>query len=141
MSELLLSYIRKTQKAIKHLNYSYDQVKLLSSNVEKLSEADLAQWEAFAARLAKVIDLYLTKYIKAKILLSDPAFDGSLRDQVNLAEKMRLLNDTDRWVALRGLRNQTAHEYEEEDLSAFFERIRTEAPWVIVEISKSADFI
>lgn len=141
MSELLLDYIRKTQKSLKHLSYSYTQVQSLNTDAEKLSEADLAQWEAFVARLAKVVDLFLTKYIKAKVLASDPAFEGSLRDQVNLAEKMKLLGDADRWIALRGLRNQTAHEYEEEDLAAFFERVRLEAPWVVSEISRNTDFV
>lgn len=140
MSELLLGYVRKTKKALKHLNYSKDQVLKLNANTEELSEAELAEWEAFAARLAKVIDLFLTKYIKAKVIESDPAFDGSLRDQLNLAEKMNLIIDADRWVALRGLRNQTAHDYEEEDLSAFFKRIRDEAPWVMSQILSSPDF-
>ncbi len=140
MSEPLLDYVRKTKNALTHLSYSKDQVQSIGTNAELLSESELAEWEAFAARLAKVIDLFLTKYIKAKVIESDPAFDGSLRDQLNLAEKRNLIIDADRWVALRGLRNQTAHDYEEKDLSAFFKRIRDEAPWVITQILSSPDF-
>jgi hypothetical protein len=95
--------------------------------VKSLSEDQLETWESFVARFSRVVDLFLTKYLKARVLVDDPAFDGSLRDFCNLGEKMQLLDSADEWIKLRELRNTAAHEYEEEDLAGFFTRLRHES--------------
>jgi hypothetical protein len=71
-----------------------------------------------------VVDLFLTKYLRAVVLQDDPGFEGSLRDFVNQAEKIRLIGSAQRWMAIRELRNITAYEYAEEELSGYFERTR-----------------
>jgi hypothetical protein len=78
----------------------------------------------------------LTKYCKAKVLENDAGFDGTLRDFVNQAEKMALVDDADKWMDFRGIRNSVAHEHEEDDLGAFFEGVRNAAPVVLLIKSK-----
>jgi len=78
-----------------------------------------------------VIDIFLTKYIKLKVLINDPGFDGTLRDYLNHAEKMRILNEPEKWMALRELRNIQAHDYTEDDLERFLTSLELESEFVI----------
>ena len=78
---------QKLLKALRHLEYSYKKVQNLPENIEKLDEEALETWESFAARFARVAEIFLTRYLRTVALLNDPGFSGTLRDLVNLAEK------------------------------------------------------
>ncbi|HXW53301.1 MAG TPA: HepT-like ribonuclease domain-containing protein [Myxococcota bacterium] len=118
----------KLKKALAHLDYSYKKIASLPTNVEKLDEEMLETWESFAARFGRVCDIFLSRYLRTLVLIEDPGFSGTLRDFLNLAEKMRLINDAKDWLALRELRNIAAHEYSEKDMSIFFEALRNNCP-------------
>lgn len=117
-------YAKKLKKALEHLRYSRDKVRRLPTDASKLDEEQLETWESFSARFSRVVDLFLTKYLRAVVLQDDPGFEGSLRDFVNQAEKIGLIASAQRWMAIRELRNITAHEYAEEELSGYFEQAR-----------------
>lgn len=121
----------KLLKAIDHLEYSYRKILLLPATLESLDEEMLETWESFAARFSRVSDIFLAKYIRASVLLDDPGFSGSLRDFLDQAEKLGVIEDVDSWMGIRELRNISAHEYTEKDLSIFFNRIKQEAPRLI----------
>ena len=48
------------------------------------------------------------------ILLGESAETLTMIDKLNLLEKLKLIEDKQRWLELRELRNQIAHEYPEE---------------------------
>lgn len=127
-TELLNSTHQKLLKALKHLDYSYNKIIHLSAAVDEINEENLETWESFAARFAKVADIFLSRYIRAYILNKDPGFEGTLRDFVNQAEKLGIIDNVRDWMAIRELRNITAHDYSENDLTQFFIRLTTEAP-------------
>ncbi len=129
--KLLKEQRRQIDKALGHLEYSYKKVQKLSPDPKKLDDEDLETWESFVARFARASDLFLSKYIRTAILQGDPAFRGSFRDFLDQAEKMGLVDQADAWMAVRELRNQSAHEYSEEKLAALFEAIRKEAPLLL----------
>lgn len=129
--QLIESYRRKLVKAIGHLEYSYQKTLKLSAHPGQMDDEVLETWESFTSRFARVVDLYLTKYLRAKVLSDDPGFDGSLRDFLNYAEKINLISSADHWMELRGFRNLIAHEYEEAELGKNFESLRHFAPEVI----------
>ncbi len=124
-------YARKLKRALDHLRYSYKKVKGLPSDPSKLDDEQLETWEGFSARFARVVDLFLTKYLRSAVLKDDPGFDGTLRDFVNQGEKLGLIASADRWMAIRELRNITAHEYTDEELSDFFKKSRKQAEEVL----------
>jgi len=129
LQTLISTYERKIHKALEHLEYSHKKIQNLAST--PLDEEGLETWESYTSRFSGVVDIFLTKYLKARVLAEDPAFDGTLRDFCNVGEKMGLIDSAESWLAFRELRNATAHEYEESDLSGFFERIRKETPKVL----------
>lgn len=118
----------KLIKAIGHLDYSYAKVLKLPTELAQLDEETLETWESFAARFSRVADLFLTKYLRACILLQDPGFSGTFRDMLNQGEKLSIVDNIEPWMAIRELRNISAHEYTDKDLSAFFNRLREETP-------------
>ena len=121
----------KLIKAIGHLEYSYLKVLKLPTELDKLDEETLETWESFAARFSRVADVFLTKYLRACVLLQDPGFNGTFRDILNQGEKLSIVDNTDTWMAIRELRNISAHEYTDKDLSSFFKRLREETPRLI----------
>jgi len=122
---------QKLKKALAHLAYSYKKVTKLSPEVEKLDEEMLETWESFAARFARVCDIFLSRYLRTLVLIEDPGFSGTLRDFLNLAEKMGIISSTKDWLALRELRNITAHEYSDKDMGAFFLTLRQSCPHLL----------
>jgi len=121
----------KLLKALAHLDYSYKKIVDLPDHPDQLNEETLETWESFAARFCRVADIFLTKYVRAYVLVQDPGFTGSLRDFVNQAEKLGLVDQAEQWMGIRELRNISAHEYTDKDLAAFFKRLKKEAPFLL----------
>lgn len=128
IEELQAIQKRKLNKAISHLEYSYHKVKQLPCDVANLDDETLETWESFSARFSRVADIFLTRYLRTLVLIHDPGFSGSLRDFVNQGEKLGVIEDVPAWMAIRELRNISAHDYSEKDLSQFFKRLLTECP-------------
>ena len=127
----LIEQREKLLKDIGHLEYSFQKVQQIPSDIELLDEENLETWESFSARFCRVADIFLSKYIRAFVLVQDPGFIGSFRDFVNQAEKFNLLCDVELWMSIRELRNISAHDYTDKDLSLFFKRLYQEAPLLI----------
>lgn len=118
-------------KALGHFEYSYLKILKLPDDPSQLNEESLETWESFTARFSRVVDIFLTKYLRALILMQDPGFSGTLRDFLNLGEKLSYIDDAEIWMKLRELRNITAHEYSEKDLALFFQRLKSESPQLL----------
>jgi hypothetical protein len=110
-------------KSLKYLEYTYTRVLKMPTNPAELSDEQFEAWDGFATRFARSSDLFLSKYIKAAIKNDDPAFDGSFRDHLNRAEKLKLIDDPRVWFEIRELRNIVVHEYSGENLKAIFEKM------------------
>jgi hypothetical protein len=125
--------IRKRQlsKALDRLFYSYQKVKSLPLSIEAFDDETLETWESFSARFARASDIFLSQYLRISILLTDKGFQGTMRDFLDMGEKLGLIDDAEAWMAIRELRNISAHEYTEEDLVVVFERLLKECPRVL----------
>lgn len=135
IAELESKYLRQLGKAIKHLEYSQKKVISLPKRLLDNDEESLETWESFAARFSRVVDIFLTKYIKLKVKENDPGFDGTLRDFLNHAGKMKLISDVDRWMSTRELRNIQAHDYTEEQLESFLTALQNETEFVLKQLN------
>lgn len=126
--KLLETQQRKLKKALQHLQYSYNKVVNLPDEIKNLDEESLETWESFAARFSRASEIFLTQYLRTIVLMNDPGFIGSLRDFINQGEKLGIIDDAKAWIAIRELRNITAHNYSEKDLSNFFKLLKKECP-------------
>jgi len=121
----------KLVKALSHLEYSYKIIIHLPEEIENLNEETLAAWESFSARFSRVVDLFLSRYIRACVLVDDPGFSGTFRDFINQAEKLKIIDDARKWMEIRALRNITAHEYNDKDLTEFFVQLKKSCPTLL----------
>lgn len=136
LNAVLAEQKRKLSKALTHLDYSYKKVLSLPCTIEALNEASLEAWESFSARFCRVSELFLTRYLRTQVLINDPGFTGSLRDFVNQTEKLNMIEDAERWMQIRELRNITLYDYAEEDLVPFFTTLKKNCPQLLA-IQKS----
>lgn len=121
-------YAEQLLKALKHLEYSYKKSLLISMREKDMDEETLETWEGFSSRFARVVDLFTTKYLKTCVLLNDPAFDGSFRDLLDLAEKSKIIESADFYMKMREIRNIHSHDYREDKLILFLTDLKTYAP-------------
>ena len=143
MSTKLLIEEQKQQllKALSHLEYSYNKLMAANGTLDLENDENLETWESFAARFSRVVDLFLAKFVRLVTLYHDPGFRGTLRDHLNQGIKVKLIeNNLEWWLAMRELRNIAAHEYNNEDISAFYQRILKECPKVLLLTDKLKSF-
>lgn len=128
----------KLLKALGHLNYSFKKVENLSPTIKELDEESLEVWESFSARFSRVCDIFLNRYLRLIVLKEDPGFSGTLRDFLNMGEKIGIIKSALEWLSLRELRNIAAHEYSDKDQEIFFNNLRTLCP-KLLELYKLLD--
>ena len=126
--EIRLDQEIKLQKAIAHLQYTYEKIQKLPDDCSQMDEEQLETWESFAVRFGRASDIFLTRYLRTRVLAEDPGFSRTLRDFLLKAEKMNLIDSTNKWLAIRELRNLSSHEYLEEGLTKFYRSLRDCAP-------------
>lgn len=128
-------YYSKLIKALSYLEYTYDKVKRLPTQLTMLAPDEFERWDSMATRFARASDLFLSTYLKAAIRNDDPAFDGSFRDYLNRAEKLGLIDSIDVWLDIRDLRNVAVHEYSEGDLEKILKKFLQYTP-LLLELRK-----
>lgn len=135
IDRLIMDIESHLKKSLHHLEYSYNKVIKLSINVDEMDEEVLETWESFASRFARTSDIFLMKYLKAKIKQSDPGFHGTFRDYLNEAEKIKLIDEASIWMNIREIRNISAHDYSESNLQQIFETLKKLAP-ILLNVKK-----
>ncbi len=131
MNDIILVIEEEKQqllKALNHLAYSYHKIKAFNQHIDLSDDENLETWESFSFRFARVVDIFLAKFVRSYNLYSDPGFNGTLRDHINFAQKSSLIDGSNWWLGLRELRNIAAHEYNENDLKQFYTRLFSECP-------------
>ena len=116
------------KKALSHLEYSFEKVQTLQPPGYESNDELLETWESFAARFARVADIFLARYIRTRVLIGDPGFRGTLRDFLNQAEKMELIRNSLDWLEIRELRNVLAHEYTESNIKELYLKLKELCP-------------
>jgi len=131
-SDLIKETGSKLLKAIDHLQYSYDKVQTLPDAVSQMDDEMMGTWESFSSRFSRVSDIFIMQYIRTKIAIEEPGFRGSTRDYLNKAEKFKLINNAREWLTIRELRNVAVHEYNDEDLTAFYRKLKSLCPVLLM---------
>jgi hypothetical protein len=124
----VVSLQRKLSKALDRFESSYHRLPPMKSTVESYTDEELGSYDEFMSRFARLTDIFLSQYIRARLQIEDPAFRGSLLDSLNLAEKLGMIDSAKAWYEIRELRNRQAHEYEEEELIKLFKQTIDEVP-------------
>jgi len=84
-----------------------------------LSDQEEIDYEALTSRLARTTDIFTSKVIKL-IFFLNKEYPKTFIDQINLAEKLNLVTDSDKIGEIKELRNQIVHEYVLENINDLY---------------------
>lgn len=101
---------------------------------QKLAQEDLGKFESLTARFARFNDILLQKIFRL-IDTIDLDDTGTVRDRINRAEKKGLIEDAQRFIEIRELRNSIAHEYQPESLKVIFPETLQATP-ILLDIAE-----
>ncbi len=119
------------KKSLNHLDYSFKKSLKIDLTKSALSEEELEVLESFSSRFVRSSDLIVSQLLRLKTLELDPAFRGSLIDTLNTSEKHRWIESAATWMRIRELRNNSAHEYSDDDLKLLYGEFLKLAPSIL----------
>lgn len=137
---LLTQLAQKTLKAYQPFEKSLARIANLPTDPSQLTDEQAEHWEAYCARFGRLQDLLVKRFFRSIALGEDPAWSGSVRDVLNLMEKLNVIDSTADWMGLRELRNEMAHEYEDANLQSLHERARLAAPLILAVKARIASY-
>lgn len=126
--ELLKDIQHKLEKSLDHLEFSYQKVQTLTHEIANMDDEIMEVWESFTARFGRSADIFLNRYLRTFLMVQDPGYEGSLRDMLNKAEKMGLIDEVQLWLEIREIRNAAVHDYNDSSLSKIYLRIHELTP-------------
>ncbi|OFZ79657.1 MAG: hypothetical protein A2583_14660 [Bdellovibrionales bacterium RIFOXYD1_FULL_53_11] len=132
---LIAKIEHKLEKSLSRFESTLSRLPGLKGAVDEYTDRELGTYDEMMSRFARLTDIFLSQYLRALIKKSDPAFQGSLRDSLDLAEKYGFIDSAEEWYHIRELRNRQAHEYEEDDLIGLFKDILDQVPRIKSVIS------
>lgn len=126
---ILKSIIDECNKHFSRMNYAYEKVNSLApfskEQIEKLSHEDIAHIDQLIYRFTKLQDAIGQKLFKSVLQsLDEQVSNKAAIDIFNRLEQLGIIEDYEKWKELRELRNELAHEYEE-DLNETAEKLNS----------------
>ncbi|MFO7448023.1 MAG: hypothetical protein R6W90_16795 [Ignavibacteriaceae bacterium] len=122
MNKLLLILKRNMKEGethVKRLNSAYAKMKafmpLSAEKIQKLSEDEIEHVDQYLYRFAKLQDVIGEKIFASLLsFLGEETGKKSFIDIFNRLEQLDIVHNYDKWIKLRLLRNELAHEYEDD---------------------------
>ncbi|MFN4220467.1 MAG: hypothetical protein ACK4GJ_06080 [bacterium] len=132
--EILKNSFKECEKHKAIITYSLKKLKKIlpldASKYQKLTKNQKLTLDSLLFRFAKLQDTLGNKIIRNALkILAEDIENLSFIDILNKAEKIGLIDNVDKWLELRYIRNEISHEYEEdyrilaEKLNNFFEAV------------------
>lgn len=110
--------VQECQKHVEILDYAYGKLQYLlpftAETMRRLTMETIAAIDQFVFRFSKLQDAIGQKLFKATLdCLGEEASGRPFIDIFNRLEKLGVVEDMTRWQELRIIRNETAHEYDQ----------------------------
>jgi len=126
---ILKSILNECDKHLKRMRFAYGKISSLfplsKERISKLKEEEISYIDQFIYRFSKLQDAIGQKLFKSVlILLDEDVINKSAIDIFNRLEQLEIIENYEIWKNLRDLRNELAHEYEEDE-NETAERINT----------------
>lgn len=117
--KILERYLNQSDKHAERLNSAYLKMKsfmpLNANSIQNLTDDEIEHIDQFIYRFTKLQDVIGEKLFPALLnFLGDDISKKSFIDIFNRLEQLEAVHDYDKWVKLRLIRNELAHEYEDE---------------------------
>ena len=105
------------------MNFAYENISHLftvdTKKISQLKKEEITFIDQFIYRFSKLQDALGQKLFKTVLInLDEEVTNKSSIDIFNRLEQLEIIKDYDKWKLLRDLRNELAHEYEEDEHEA-----------------------
>lgn len=120
------------------LAYSYEKCVKIGVRPGLSNEA-LESFEALTGRFARLSDIIIQKVFRYFDVL-ELEETGTVRDRINRAEKKGVIESAEKFIRIRLLRNEIAHEYKSDAIFAIFESVLELTPVLLESIEKIAAY-
>lgn len=114
----LKAIIEQCSKHTQRLDYAYSQITFLlpftAENVGRLKDEEISHLDQYIFRFSKLQDTLGQKLFPIVLSrLGEEVFNKSFLDIFNRLEQLEIIEDYSLWQELRIVRNEIAHEYNE----------------------------
>ena len=131
---LLQAELELMDKATEHLRFSYERCLALDSK-EYYTLDELEHFESLTSRFARLSDLLIQKLFRL-IEQLDLEEQGTIRDQINHAEKKGLISSAEIFVEIRELRSNIVHEYDPTAMLTIFNAVTQYCPALLDAVER-----
>ena len=120
---ILKSIINECRKHLMRMNSAYEKMSkdlpIMPEKVFELNNELVEHIDQFIFRFSKLQDSIGQKLFKSVLIeLGEDVSNKSFIDIFNRLEQLEIISDYDEWKELKNLRNDIAHEYEENENEA-----------------------
>ena len=125
--QLLKQGLTDLADARRHLDYSFQQIEGLPGTLAGITEAQLANVEAFTGRFARTVDLLVNKVFRSldRVELKP---EGTLLDVIHHAEQRGFVEQSSEMREMKDVRNMIAHDYAGAKAAEIFVYCREQKP-------------
>lgn len=132
--QALRNELQELQKARDVLSYSYAKCAKFQIG-PGLAHEPLESLEALTSRFARLSDIIVQRILRYVDTI-DLEESGTVRDRINRAEKKELIESAEKFIKIRLLRNEIAHEYKAETIYDIFERVLELTPVLLDSVDR-----
>lgn len=138
LQKLLEKELQLLEDARQVLDYSFTKCSRIGIQSDYTPE-ELESFESLCSRFARLSDIMTQKIFRllAEIALEEP---GTVRDRINRAEKWNLVESAERFVAIRIVRNDIAHEYLPEAIRDIFRKVLELTPDLLKSVALTKNY-
>lgn len=114
----LQSILEECKRHLKRLNYAFDElypsIPFSAESINKMSDKQIGNLDQYIFRFSKLQDAIGQKLFKSVLLfLGEDTYDKPFIDIFNRLEQLGIIENYETWSGLRLIRNEIAHEYDE----------------------------
>ena len=107
--------------------------------LEECNLEELESFESLTARFARTADILTQKVFKSLFMFIQEDTQTFI-DKANLLEKIKIINNANDLLNIRGLRNNISHEYVLTDITSLFQDVLNYIPILLKIVEKINDY-
>jgi len=132
--------LEQLHKAEDTLRYTYQRC-LAIGEKESYSAEEEERFEALSSKFARLSDMLIKQAVKTICLLDLEEAPETIRDTINRAEKKGLVASAERFIEIRHLRNDIAHEYAGVRIRDVYRGVLNHTPDLLDSVSRVNAYI
>ncbi len=119
---LLKHSYQKLEKAVHLVRHSVQKIEPYDSKL-CYSPDQLEPFDALTGRFERSVEIALNKFFRSVELVESKVLSDTIRDRLNVMNKLDLISDVELWLDMRDIRNRIAFDYLPEKIEKIYHDI------------------